>query len=75
MLSLYSCYQAFKQMTDSKFKLAYVVDSVSTTGSQVIIFKTIVFLSLKIDFVLANNVDTDELTHCVAFHLGLHSLP
>ena len=33
----------------------------------------IVFLSLKIDFVLANSVD-DEMLHNVAFHLGLHCL-
>ena len=33
----------------------------------------IVFLSLKIDFVLANSED-DEMLHNVAFHLGLHCL-
>ena len=38
-------------------------------------FKKNVFLSaLKIDFVLLNNADTDELQHYVAFHLGLHCL-
>ena len=44
-------------------------------GSQVIIFKIIVFISLKIDFVLANSVEPDEMTHYVAFHLGFHCLP
>ena len=45
-------------------------------GSQVIILKKIiVFLSLKIDFVLANSVDPDEMLHYAAFHLGLHCLP
>ena len=34
-----------------------------------------VFLSLKIDFVLANSADHDEMLHYVAFHLGLHCLP
>ena len=33
----------------------------------------IVFLSLKIDFVLANSVD-DKMLHKMAFHLGLHCL-
>ena len=40
-------------------------------GSQVII----VFLSLKIDFVLANSADPDEMPQFVAFHLGLHCFP
>ena len=40
-------------------------------GSQVIISKNIIFLSLKIDFVIANSVDPDEMPHYVAFHLGL----
>ena len=37
--------------------------------------KNILFLSLKMDFVLANSADPDEMPHCVAFHLGLHCLP
>ena len=44
-------------------------------GSQVIISKNIEFLSLKIDFVLANSADPDEMPHYAAFHLGLHCLP
>ena len=43
-------------------------------GSQVIISKNIVFLSLKIDFVLANSADPDEMQPSAAFHLGLHFL-
>ena len=35
----------------------------------------IAFLSLKIDFALANSVDPDEMPHYVAFHLSLHYLP
>ena len=35
----------------------------------------IAFLSLKIDFVLANSADPGEMTHLAAFHLGLHCLP
>ena len=38
-------------------------------------FKNNVFLSLKINFVLANSVDPDEMTYYAAFHLGLHCLP
>ena len=40
-------------------------------GSQIIISKNIVFLSLKIDFVLANSEDPNEMLHHAAFHLGL----
>ena len=36
--------------------------------------KDFFFLSLKIDFVLANSADLDEMLHYVAFHLGLHCL-
>ena len=35
----------------------------------------IAFLSLKIVFVIANSVDSDEMPHYVAFHLGLNWLP
>ena len=42
--------------------------------SQVINSKNIVFLSMKIDFVLANSTDPDEMLHYVAFHQGLHCL-
>ena len=44
-------------------------------GLQVIKSKNIIFLSLRIDFVLANSTDTDEMSPYVAFHLGLHCLP
>ena len=44
-------------------------------GSQVIIPKNIVFFSLKIDFILANSADPDEMPHYAAFHLGLLCLP
>ena len=45
-------------------------------GSKVIIFKKkIVFLSVKINFVLANSADPDEMPHKAAFHQGLHCLP
>ena len=37
--------------------------------------KNVVFLSLKIDFVLANNANLDEMQCYAAFHLGLHCLP
>ena len=44
-------------------------------GSQVMFSKNIVFLSLKIDFVLANSEDPNEMLHDAAFHLGCHCLP
>ena len=45
-------------------------------GSQAIISKNnIVLLSLKIDFVLANHADPDEMRPYAACHLGLHCLP
>ena len=37
--------------------------------------KNIIFLSLKMDLVLANSADPDEMLHYAAFHLGLHCLP
>ena len=37
--------------------------------------KNIIFLSLKMDFVLANSADTDKMMHYAVFHLGLHCLP
>ena len=36
--------------------------------------KNIEFLSLKIDFVLANSEDPDEMQHYAESHLGLHCL-
>ena len=44
-------------------------------GSLVILFKNIIFISLKIDFVLANSAEPDEMPHHAAFHLGLYCLP
>ena len=35
----------------------------------------IVFLSMKIVFVLTNSADPDGMRHYAAFHLGLHCLP
>ena len=37
--------------------------------------QTIVFHSLKTDFVLANSADPDELPLDATFYLGLHCLP
>ena len=34
-----------------------------------------VFLSLLIDYILANNADPDKKLHYAVFHLGLHYLP
>ena len=42
------------------------------TGSPVIISKNIVFISLKIDLVLANSADPDKMPLFATFHLGLH---
>ena len=47
---------------------------ISTEGSQVIISKNYRFSFFKIDFVLANSTDCDEMPQNVAFHLGLHRL-
>ena len=53
-----------------KLSIAYI------EGSQVIISqKNIVFISLKIDFVIANSEEADEMPHNVAFHQGLHCFP
>ena len=42
---------------------------------EVILSKNILFLSLKIDFVIVKGADPDEMPHYVAFHLCLHCLP
>ena len=39
------------------------------------IFKYIVFLSLKVEFGFANSADADEMPHCASFHLCPHCLP
>ena len=39
------------------------------------VLKNIVFLSLKIDFILANSTYPDKMLQYVAFHLGIHCLP
>ena len=44
-------------------------------GSQVIIKKYIVFLSLKINLEYANSADPDEMLHAAIFHLDLLCLP
>ena len=35
----------------------------------------IVFVSSRIDFILANSAHHDEMPQCAAFYLGLHCLP
>ena len=44
-------------------------------GGRLQFSNNIVFLSLKVDFVLANSVDHDKMPHYAAFHLGLHCWP
>ena len=39
------------------------------------IFKNIVLLSMKIDYVFAKSADPDEMPHHAAFHLSLHFFP
>ena len=44
-------------------------------GSQVIIYRKILgFFSPKIDFVLANSTDPDEMPHYAVFYRGLNCL-
>ena len=43
-------------------------------GHRLYFSNKIVFLSLKIIFVMANSVDPDEMQHDVTFHLVLHCL-
>ena len=67
----------FRQMEFS-IKLHTKKSGLSITymeGSQVIIVKKILYYSLKINFVLANSDNPDEMVHKVAFYLGLHCLP
>ena len=37
--------------------------------------KYLVFLSLNVDFLLANTADPDQMLHYATFYLGLHCLP
>ena len=43
-------------------------------GVRLYFFKNIVFFRLKIFFTFTNSVDSDEMQHNAAFHLGLHCL-
>ena len=47
---------------------------INIKGSQVIISKIIIFLSLKIDYVLANSADLDGMQHCQSTILGVSGL-
>ena len=44
-------------------------------GSQVIISPKICILSLKIDFIIKNSAEPNEMSHYATFHLGRHCLP
>ena len=56
-------------------KLHTIKSEWSIEVSKIIISKkNIAFHSLKMNFVLANSADPDEMPHHVAFHLGLHYL-
>ena len=50
----------------------YIIRGVTGYNLQI---NKIVFLSLKIVFVLANSVDLDEVQHYEAFYLNLYCLP
>ena len=68
------------RQTEYSIKLATAVklgwSIVCIKGSQVIIPPpNMIFLSLKINFVLAYSADPDEMLHNAAFHLGFHCLP
>ena len=43
-------------------------------GLQVEILK-VCYVSLPLFFIVAYSTDPDEMSHCAAFHLGLHCLP
>ena len=57
------------------YKIHFGLSIVYIEGSQVIISKKYCFITLKINFVLANSADSDEMLHYAAFHLCLHCLP
>ena len=52
-------------------KATYILPIMGAQGT-VQFPNNIVFLSLKIDFVLTNSTDPDEMAHNTVFHLGLH---
>ena len=58
----------FHKVTDNEVSMVHCI----YCGPQARISKNIVYLSLKIDFVLANSADPGEMPHYAAFHLGLH---
>ena len=60
----------FKTNGTSGWTIVYI------EGLQVIFSKNIQqFLSLKIDSILANSADPDEMPQYATFHLGPHCLP
>ena len=80
---LISFYRQFLSLTLSaimEFTIEFDTDmsgwsTVYIEGSQVKIKKKNAFLSLKIDFGLANSAAPDEMTHYAGFHLVLQCLP
>ena len=44
-------------------------------GNRLSFTQNIIFLSLKIDFVLANSADPGEMSPYVEFHLDFHIMP
>ena len=58
---------------ESSIKFYPVKSGLSIEGSQGIISKY--YISLKINFVLANSADPVEILHYGTFHLGLCCLP
>ena len=47
---------------------------VKLSGHRLLFQNNIVFLSVKIIFILANSADPDEMLHSVPFYLGFHCL-
>ena len=62
-------------LMDSSFRIETINFGRSIVYINRLLFQNkIVFLSLKIVFILANRVDPDEMPYYNAFHQGLHCL-
>ena len=70
--TLFKANRIFHKDTCNKVRMVYFIYWGVTSHS---LKKNIIFLPLKMEFILANRADLDKMPHYAAFHLGFHCLP